>query len=206
MGSLITLNFELNAIQSFLQNVVNTADTEYLKIKALSDTGKFLHYDDEANAYFIPQMWEEIAIHATLGELNALVEWELCNLANKPFFKKGTASKKGRLRIVYDLKMDEIIKLIENHYKIKFSDLKDYKQIDLIRKKVNSFKHRKAFKDPRKDACNTFGDKYKVSRKEAFQSIDSVRSFFKELWTKTRQNHMHNKARKSDAAKDRRAS
>lgn len=187
MGSLISLNIELNAIQSFLHNVINAAELEYSRIKALSDAGIFLHYDDEANANFTPEMWEKIAIHATLGELNALVEWELCNLANKPFFEKENASKKKRFRMVYDLKRNEIIELIENHYKIKFHDLKDYKQINLIRSKVNSFKHRKGFKNPCKDACTTFGDKFEVSRKEAFQNIDSVENFFKELWSKTSQ-------------------
>ena len=187
MGSLISLNIELYAIRSFLQNVINAAELEYSRIKALSDAGIFLHYDDEANANFTPEMWEKIAIHATLGELNALVEWELCNLANKPFFEKENASKKKRLKDGLYLKMNEIIELIENHYKIKFRDLKDYKQINLIRSKVNSFKHRKGFKDPWKDACNTFSDKFEVSRKEAFQNIDSVENFFKELWSKTSQ-------------------
>ena len=41
-------------------------------------------------------MWgERLLIHAALGELNALVEWELCNLANKTFFEKENASKKN---------------------------------------------------------------------------------------------------------------
>lgn len=183
----LSLDIELNAIRSFLQNIINAAESEYSRIKALSDAGKFLHYDDEANAYFIPLMWEEIAIHATLGELNALVEWELCNFANKPFFQREDTFKKERLRMVSDLKMRDIVKLIENHYKIKFTDLKDYKQISFIRSKVNSFKHRKGFKDPRKDACNRIGEKFEVSREEAFHSIDSVKSFFKELLSKTSQ-------------------
>ena len=58
---------------------------------------------------------------------------------------------------------------------------------------VNSFKHRKGFKDYRKDGCSTLGAKFEVSRKEAFQSIDSVERFFKELWSNTGQTHMHNK-------------
>ena len=200
MGTLISLQIELNAIRSFLQNVVNSAEVEYSRIKALADAGKFLHYDDEANAYFTPEMWEKIAIHAALGELNALVEWELCNLANKTFFEKENASKKKHLR-----RANEIIERIESYYKIKFRDLKDYKQIKLIRSMVNSFKHRKGFKDYLKDGCSTLGAKFEVSRKEAFQSIDSVERFFKELWSNTGQTHMHNKALKRDAAKSRRA-
>ena len=186
MGSLISLDIELNAIKSFLKTVINAADTEYSRIKIKSDSCEFSHYDDEANALFIPMQWEEIAIKATLGELNALVEWELYNLANKPFFEKGYASKKGRFKMVYDLRFNEIIELIEDHYKIKLSDLDDYKQINLIRNKVNSFKHRKGFKDPRSDDFNRIVEKNEVSKKEAFQSIDSVRSFLKKLWNKTK--------------------
>ncbi|MDO8142372.1 MAG: hypothetical protein Q6358_12810 [Candidatus Brocadiales bacterium] len=188
MGSLISLEIELNAIRSFLENVINVADTEYSRIKALSDAGKFLHYDDESNAYFIPMQWEKIAIKTTLGELNALVEWELCNLASKPFFENERRMD-GRLRIVYDLKRDKIIALIEDHYKIKLSDLEYYEHINRIRRIVNSFKHRKGFEDYRKDAdvFTAFGDKFEVSRKAAFQSIDEVKSFIKELWSKTRQ-------------------
>lgn len=186
MGSLISLDIELNAIRSFLEKVINVADSEYSRIKTLSDAGEFKHYDDEADAYFTPEMWEKIAIQATYGELNALVEWELCNIASKPLFEKGTKPKKGRLRTTYDLDIGSIIKLIESYYNIKLSDFKDYKQINLIRNKVNSFKHRKGFKDPwRDDDCDRIGERHKISRKEAFQSIDSVRNFFKEAWTRT---------------------
>lgn len=187
MGSLISLQIELNIIESFLKTVFEAADIEYSKTKIISDAGEFSHYDDEANAYFIPLQWEEIAIKATLGELNALIEWELCNLANKPFFEKGLASKKGSFKMVYDLKFNEIIKLIEDYYKIKFIDLASYKQINILRNKVNSFKHRKGFKDPRKGDCNGIVDKNKISRKEAFRSIDSVGNFLKELWDETKQ-------------------
>lgn len=74
MGTLITLDIELGAIRSFLDRVMNAADSEYSKIKAMSNADEFAHYDDEANAYFVPEMWENIAIRATLGELNSLVE------------------------------------------------------------------------------------------------------------------------------------
>ena len=182
MRSLISLDIELNASKSFLKTVINAADTEYSRIKLRSDAGEYSHYDDEANALFIPMQWEEIAIKAVLGELNALIEWELCGLANKPFFEKGHTSKKGTFKMVLDLRFNEVIKLIEDYYKIKFSDLDEYKQINLIRNKVNSFKHRKGFKDPRRDDCNNgIVNKNEISRKEAFHRIDSVRSFLKKM-------------------------
>ena len=42
--------------------------------------------------------------------------------------------------------MGSKIKLIEDYYNIRLSDIKDYSQINLIRNKVNSFKHRKGLK------------------------------------------------------------
>ena len=129
MGSLISLDIELDAIQSFLKKVISAADSEYSRLITLSDAGEFQQFDDEANVYFYPEMWEKIAIRATLGELNALVEWELSSLAVKPFFeKKETASKKERFRPAYDLSMDKIIELIENYYNIELNDFKDYSQ------------------------------------------------------------------------------
>lgn len=187
MGSLISLDIELDAIRSFLKKVISAADSEYSRLKTLSDVSEVQRFDDETNAYFYPEMWEKIAIRATLGELNALVEWELSGLAIKPFFeKKEAAHKKELFKPAYDLSMDMIIKFIENHYNIELNDFKDYRQINLIRNKVNSFKHRKGFKDPRRDDCGKIGEKHDINREEALKDIDSVRSFLKELWIKTR--------------------
>jgi hypothetical protein len=189
MATLISIDIELNAIRSFLETVATAADSEYARIKIKSDAGEFRHYDDEANAYFVPEMWEELAIRATLGELNALVEWELQHLAVAPFFEKEQKSKNGKLKLVFDLKMNQIIQLIEDHYQIKLDSIGCYEDIKTIRKKVNSFKHRKGYKDPRKDTYRVIPEKFELSRKEAFQCIDSVRNFFRELWsiTKARQ-------------------
>ena len=105
MGNLITLDIELNAIRSFLISVSDAASSEYSKIQIRSNAGEFVHYDDEANALFNPMMWEEIACKATLGELNALFEWELqyiaCNIVPFPKInggiKKGSNTKKSKL-------------------------------------------------------------------------------------------------------------
>ena len=66
MGTLISLDIELSAIRSFLRKVIISADSEYSRIKVMSDAHEFSDYDDEANAYFVPEMWEKIAICATL--------------------------------------------------------------------------------------------------------------------------------------------
>jgi hypothetical protein len=66
----------------------SAVDAEYSKINLMSEAGEFSHCDDEANAYFVPEVWERIAIRATLGELNAIVEWELENLASSLFARR----------------------------------------------------------------------------------------------------------------------
>jgi hypothetical protein len=185
MGSLIILDIELGAIRSFLKAVTSAADTEYSKIKAMSEAGEFSHYDEEAHAYFVPEMWEEIAIRATLGELNALVEWELKNIPNGLSASKQSKKQKRRLRFGFDLKMDEIVERIENYYKIEIKDIAGYEDVKKIRDKVNSFKHRKGFKHPYKDACKVIGERFELTREEAFQSIDSVRTFLKDIWSRT---------------------
>lgn len=180
MISLVGINIELMAIKSFLLTVIDAANVEYSKIKNQTDTGKFLGFDDENNAYFIPMQWEEIAIKAALGELNALVEWELGVLANIPFSEKKPITENENYKIVTDIGFKEIIKLIENYYKIKFNEFTDYKQIYLIRDKVNAFKHRKGFKDFRRDDCSN-SVKHEIDRNEALLCIDSVGNFFREL-------------------------
>lgn len=131
-------------------------------------------------------MWEEIACRSVLGELNALVEWELQILASKsnksPKVKLGTA--------VFELNFAKIIKTIEISYQIKIREIDSYIAIKRLREKVNSFKHRKGFKNPSKERAVDL-ERLTVDRNEAFQSIDSVKTFLRDLWSKTNE---HQKA------------
>jgi hypothetical protein len=186
MGTLITLDSELGAIRSFLDRVMNAADSEYSKIKAMSNAGEFAHYDDEANAYFVPEMWENIAIRATLGELNSLVEWELGVIASGLQEGKKEKPQKCRPTFAFDLKIGHIIERIDNHYGIKIKELSSYGDVKSLRDKVNSFKHRKGFKHPYRDKCETLPDKFTTSREEAYTAVDSVKSFLRDVWSKTK--------------------
>lgn len=119
MGNLITLDIELNAIRTFLTTVTNAASSEYSKIQSKSDAGEFDHYDVKENALFNPIMWVEIACKATLGELNALFEWELHNIATVPFSKVKKFSGASKLKLVSDLPVGKVIELIEGYYQIR---------------------------------------------------------------------------------------
>jgi len=185
MGTLIPLDIELSSIRSFLKTVLDAADLEYSRIKEKSEAGEFEHCEDEGNALYKPMMWEEIAFRATLGELNALVECELHNLANKAFFENIKSLKAKQVKTVSELNINEVIKLIEKYYQIKVNETESYLAVMGIRKKVNSFKHRKGFKNPWKDGGAVIGEKFRVDRKETFQSIDRVRNFLRDLWSKT---------------------
>jgi hypothetical protein len=199
MSTLISLDIELNSISSFLKMVLDAVDIEYKRIKAISESFGYEHYDNESNALYTPMTWENMAIKFVLGELNAIVEWELNNLVNKEYFKNEKALKSNRTKTVYDLKINEVIKTIENIYQIKINKVASYPEIMDIRKKVNSFKHRKGYKDPWKNGSISIPDKFKFDREEAYQRINDVRNFLKDLWKKTK-NKKHNKGFNSDKA------
>ncbi len=186
MGNLISLDVELNSIRSFLKTVLDTADSEYLRIEEKSEAGEYEHYEDEGNALYIPMMWEKIALRASLGELNALVEWELQDLASRAFFETNKVLKSRKAKTVNELKINQVIDLIEKYYQIKVNETESYPDVMGVRKKVNSFKHRKGFKDPWRNGGAVIPEKFKVDRKETFQRIDSVRNFLKDLWSKTK--------------------
>jgi hypothetical protein len=186
LGNLIILNIELNALRSFLSVVLNASGSEYSKIQHQSDAGAFSNNDDKDNALFGPMMWEEIACKAVLGELNALFEWELQCVASsiKPF------PKTKRTKLLSDLSIKDLIKLIEKFYNIQFKEIDSYDAIMSIRNKVNSFKHRKGFKHPFKDKTKVFPEKFEISPIDALESIDLFGRFFKELYSKTKNHKM----------------
>jgi hypothetical protein len=186
MGNLITLDIELNAIRSFLSTVVDAASVEYSKIQSRSDAGEFNHHDDKDNALFNPMMWEEIACKATLGELNALFEWELHNVATVPFSKTRNGSGTTKPKIVSDLPVGQVITLIEEYYQIRINDVNSYDDVMDIRNKVNSFKPRKGFKHPLKDKCRVIPEKLELSTTDTFKSIDVTRKFIRDLWRRTK--------------------
>lgn len=186
MGNLIVLDIELNAIRSFLTMVSDAASLEYSKIQSKSDSGEFGHYEDKENALFNPMMWEEIACKATLGELNALFEGELHNIATVPFFKAERASEASKPKLVSDLPVGQVIALIEKYYQINIKEVDSYDKMEDIRNKVNSFKHRKGFKHPRNDGCEVIPEKFELSTMDTLKSIDVVRRFITDLWLKTK--------------------
>jgi len=186
MKNMLVLNMELKSIRSFLERVNQSVDGDYIEIMRRVDAGEFANEDEIDNAFFDPMMSEEIAIRATLGELNALIECELQQIAVEPLAQEQKAQSKQN-KIACDLKPHDLYRLIEGHYHISIDDLLGSKEVKEIRRTVNAFKHRKGFKDPRRDAdCTYFPEKFLLERKKAIHQIEAVRVFLRALWEATK--------------------
>jgi hypothetical protein len=147
--------------------------------------------DDFDNALFAPMERENIAIRAVFSELNALIEWELGCMANEAHFSnpktKSVLDVRSHeeikhIKLIYDLSISKIHKLIEDYYNINISSLPEYEQVHFIRKSINAFKHRKGYKDFRKEKDSFIGDKFILNREIAFQAIKSTMIFLRALW------------------------
>jgi hypothetical protein len=197
MSSYIALDIELEAIKSFLDKTLVTADTEIAVICEQEEAGEFRNgIDDFANALFNPMQQEKIAIRAVFYEINALVEWHLQNLAIEAYANSDRhiktprflgdvpAQQISRIKFVSDLPFGEIRRLIEQHYAINFRDVPSFTGIQRMRETVNAFKHRKGFKDFRKYPEVKLGEEFKPGRAEAYKAINEARIFLRAMWEK----------------------
>ena len=183
MSRHVVLDIHLAAIRGFLDRVLAVVDGEVNQAWSREEAGEFEDEDDFDNALFGPFMTEEIALRAVLHELNSLVESELQSLASEPFHRRNPSPNWLKDRQVHDLHYPELKKLIESHYAVRLDDLPGSGEIEEIRRKINAFKHRAGFKDPRKDKdWKTLGDKVKLDREEAHLYLQSVSDFLRALW------------------------
>ena len=189
MSRLIILDIELNALKSFLETIKTASGKEYLSIRKQSKAGKFTNFEDENNALFFSMAWEGIASRAVFLELNALVEWEIQLLSSEAFFKEKFLTYCKKSKILSDQKVSDAIKLIEKHYQIKVNKIEHFEAIENIRKKTNSFKHRKGFKHPFNDNCKNIPEKNEVNYEEALESINYVGLFLIGLWNRISKNY-----------------
>lgn len=185
MGKIIVLDIELGAIRSFLEMVFESVSAKYDEIYEKSESEEYEHDDDQANALFYPTMWGDIAIKSTLGELNALFESELHNLAVSARSKEKESFEEKNKKLISDLPLNKIIKIIEDFYKIDLQQIEFYDEIRNIRNDVNSFKHRKGFKHPFKDQCKKFPEWVELDKEKTFSRINIFRQFMINLWKKT---------------------
>ena len=180
----IVMAEEFKTIERFLDRNIRLVDEELSDIFKRKEVGEFCHYPEEfENECYDPLERERIVIRAVFNEVNALIEWVLYGFAelSEKYFK----SKK--IKFVYDMSISEACSSIEKKYKINLDSLSGFKKLKAMRKKINAFKHRKGFKDFRKNeefkkgkTVNIF-ERYELNRKDAYQVIEDAKVFIKAL-------------------------
>jgi hypothetical protein len=194
-GKLINLEIELDTIKDFFNKVSESVDAQTTAAFKLEKAGKLYGFDDLSNELSSPLEQEAIAIRAVYYELNALIEWELQSIALNAYFnsdkykkhKKSFSEIKSldeikKVKLLYDLAFSDICELIEDYHQIHLSNIPKFENIQIIRQSVNAFKHRKGFKDIRRDKEAKILDKFAPSRKEAYTAIEHTKIFLKQLW------------------------
>lgn len=177
---------ELKTIERFLDKNIRLVDEELSDIFKRKEAGEFCHYPEEfENERYIPLKCEQIVIRAVFNEVNALVEWVFYGFADLP---KEKYSKNKKTKFIYNMPISQICSSIEQRYNIKLDTLPGFKRLKIMRKKINAFKHRKGFKDFRKNeefkkekTVNIF-ERYELNRKEAYQTIEDTKIFIKAFW------------------------
>jgi len=184
--SYIIIIEEFKTIERFLDKNIRLVDEELSDIFKREEAGEFCHYLEEyENELYIPLQCEQIAIKAVFNEVNALIEWVLYGFATLP---KEKQSKNMKIKLVYDMPISEVCSSIEQKYNIKLDILPGFKRLKAMRKKINAFRHRKGFKDFRKNEEFKKGktvnilERYELNRKEAYQTIEDARIFIKAFW------------------------
>jgi predicted DNA-binding protein YlxM (UPF0122 family) len=179
---------ELKIIKNFLDRNIKLVDEELSEIFKCEEAGEFCHYLEEfENECYIPLQCEQIVIKAVFNEVNALFEWVLYGFATLP---KEKQSKNMKIKLVFDMSISEVCSSIEQKYNIKLDILPGFKRLKAMRKKINAFKHRKGFKDFRKNEKFKKGERvnilerYELDRKEAYQAIEDAKVFIKAFWDK----------------------
>ncbi len=186
--SYIILIEELKIINNFLDRNIKLVDEELSDIFKREEAGEFCHYLEEfENECYIPLQCEQTAIKAVFNEANALIEWILYGFATLP---KEKQSKNMKIKLVFDMSISEVCSSIEQKYSIKLDILPGFKRLKAMRRKINAFKHRKGFKDFRKNEEFKKGktvnilERYELNREEAYQTIEDAKVFIKAFWDK----------------------
>ncbi len=178
---------EIKTIERFLDKNIRLVDEELSDIFKRKEAEEFCHYQEEfENERYVPLEYEQIVIRAVFNEVNALVEWVLYGFAE--LSEKYLKNKK--IKFVYNMPISEVCSSIEQIYNVKLDILPGFKRLKIMRKKINAFKHRKGFKDFRKNeefkkggTVNIF-ERYELNRKDAYQVIEDAKVFIKAFWDK----------------------
>ena len=166
------ITYQLNSIQSCLDHAISDLHREWNKIEKNNKRGKYRDYEDYESAQDLPIARLEIALRAVGYELVALVENYFHKFAHKGWrdskkykgpksildLEQINSSTLSRIIMVSDVSFGEVIKIIEEEYCMKLSEIEGWEDVKQLRQTVNAFKHRDGFKHPR-EIDWTKGDK-----------------------------------------------
>lgn len=129
----------LNAISIFLKRA-SQVDDEYVLVLDKEYTEE--EWDEYGEAEYDEAVdtllsYQEIVTRTVLGELNALVEYELKWIAKSIRRKHHGKSLRAEKRLSFE----EACKIIESEYHVILKDLPGFSEVDGIRKVVNAYKH-----------------------------------------------------------------
>jgi len=190
------LSLKLKSIRHFFEQNLKDIDSEILQIESNWDESQAETADDFGNLMFQPMQREKITLRATYYELNALVEHYLRSFAQEAYWKSAKHASvpksvidvpKGeihRIKLVEDLPMGEIKRLIEHYYEFSLNQIPQYDAVSYIREIANSFKHRNGYNDFRRDPELRMPERYQLSRDKTRQAIADVRQFLLSVYDK----------------------
>lgn len=198
--SLIEVGYRISALRNFLDRVSADAIEELEEIKGRCGSGQIADYLDYEHQTDFPFARVEIATRAVAYEVVALVEAQLQALAEAPWRRslKSTGLKRiadiphpnpeslATLKVVSGLPFPEIVRLVEQEYRIKMADLPGWQQLQELRDLVNSFKHRSGWKRP--DQINWWQKDHDISAfknelgfDEASSNLNAASDFLRAL-------------------------
>ena len=197
----ILLLIRIGFIRDFLDHVVEESGAEYMDIMRKNEEGEFEELVDLENALDYPEMRQEIASRAVYYEVNALIESELYEVARRPWLESDrypgpktvpelrSLEDIRSLRIIQDVRFGQLVKLIEEGYNIKLSDLEGWEVLSQIREAVNAFKHRQGLVDFRRKQHGVIriGKRHRAEVEKAYQILDLAHVFIRALWNATDQ-------------------
>jgi hypothetical protein len=170
----------LRSIQIFLSRAFNVYD-EYAHIldKEYSEE-EWNEYGEAEHDHALDVLldYQGIVTRAALGELNALVEYELKWIAESILHKRDLKSHKDSKR----LSRGKARRIIEEEYNISLRDLPGFPEIDRIRKIANAYKHDDGFSGEYEPFFIGYVEKrYELDPDEAMKYIDAVGEFLHAL-------------------------
>jgi len=199
-GNYVILRIRLDAIRGFLECTDREAGAEIEALFQKRDAGEFASYEEFDSALSDPIMRQEIAARAVYYEITALVESELQASAEQPWLESDrhrgpkvldwenlTLESIRSLKTIRDIRLNDLIRLIEDRYEVSVRELEGADIVFQIRDEVNAFKHRDGRIDFRKsDPTKYFTyEQYRADIEKAYQAIDQTCTFVRALWKAT---------------------